>query len=97
MRFERVSADENASLDGEARGLHSISRRIPAALIRMARICSAGERRQIVAAIRGPEIAAVRQRCATGAKLSAAVRIPAIVERNLTPLGDEFGGYETES
>ena len=37
------------------------------------------------------------QACATGAKLSAAVRIPAIVERNMTPLLDKFGGYETQS
>jgi hypothetical protein len=56
VRFERVSADENASLDGEARGLHNIARRIPAALIRMARICSSGKRRQIVAAIYRPKI-----------------------------------------
>lgn len=56
VRFERVSADENASLDGEARGRHSIPRRFPDALIRMARICSAGKRRQIVAAICRPKI-----------------------------------------
>ena len=41
MRFERVAAEENASLNGEARGRHSIARRLPVALIRMARICSA--------------------------------------------------------
>ena len=56
VRFERVSVDENASLDGEARGRHSIPRRFPDALIRMARICSAGKRRQIIAAICRPKI-----------------------------------------
>jgi hypothetical protein len=41
VRFERVAANENASLNGEARGRHSIARRLPVALIRMARIYSA--------------------------------------------------------